>query len=160
MNANIGIVLRKGDREKMLSAIPQRLRTWGGETVEEDGPQRFSAQRLDGVEFQIYPVTQFIRGCLPSKEQTQVLEYAWMTGPALDAYEVWAKANRKALELHTFEAGLAALLGQASFWAVMFAPEGERLGVRVTVGVHEALRELRQGASDVSASEGFLAMST
>lgn len=160
MNANIGIVLRKSDREQVLSAISPRLRTWGGEIVEEEGPQRFSARGLEGVEFQLFPVTQFIRGRLPSEEQAQELEYAWMTGPALDTYEAWAKANREVSESHALEAGLAGLLGQASFWAVMFAPEGERLGVHFTVSVREAVQELRRGAGDVSASEGFLAMSS
>jgi hypothetical protein len=159
MNANLGIVFRKGDTEKILSVVPPRLRTWGGETVAEEGPQRFAAQSLEGVEFQLFPVTKFVRGRLPLNEQTHELEYAWMTGPTLDAYEAWAKANRDVAESHAFESGLAALLARLPFWALMFAPEGERLGNFVTVDMRQVMQELRRGASDVSASGGFLAMS-
>jgi hypothetical protein len=159
VNANVGIVFRKCDREKILSAEPPRLRTWGNEIVEEEGPQRFSAFGLEGVEFQLFPVTQFIRGRLPASARTQELEYAWMTGPALDAYEAWAKANRTPGS-HVFETGIAALLGQLSFWALLFAPESDRLGALVATDACGAIHELRRGVSDVAASAGFLAMSS
>jgi hypothetical protein len=159
MNASLGIVLRKSDREKVLSALPPRLRTWGSEIVEEEGPQRFSAFGLDGVEFRVNAVTKFIRGRLPANERTPELEYAGMTGPALDAYEVWAKSNSAVGESHVFETGLTALLVQLSFWALMFAPENDRLGAFVTVDACGAVHELRRGARDVVASKGFLAMS-
>lgn len=160
MNANLGIVFRKCDREKLLSPIPPRLRTWGNETIEEEGPLRFSAPGLDGVEFQTFPLTKFIRDQIPSSQQGQELEYAWMTGPHLDAYEIWAMANLEACEKHALEAALATLLENSSFWAVMFAPEGERLGVFGSADVRKAVRELRRGASDVVASEGFLIWSS
>src|ERR1700756_1648415 len=127
MNANLGIVIRKSDREKVLRALSPRLRTWGSETVEEEGSQRFSAVGLEGVEFQLFPVTKFIRDRLPSNEQANELEYAWMTGPVLDTYEAWAKANRDAFASHALETGLTVLFEQLPFWALMFAPEGERL---------------------------------
>jgi hypothetical protein len=160
MNANLGIVFRKSDREKLLSAASPRLRTWGSETVEEDGPQRFVAVGLEDVEFQLFPVTKFVRGKLPLLEQEQELEYAWMTGPALDTYEAWAKGNRDSSESHAFEVRLVALLERSHFWALMFAPEGERLGSFVTVDASRAVRELRRGASDVATSGGFLAVSS
>lgn len=160
MNVNIGIIFRKSDREKVLLSIPQRRRTWGVETFDEEGPRHFYAQSLAGVEFQIFPVTDFIRNSLPANEKSQELEYAWMVGPALDDYEVWAQSNREFPDLHTFEFGMVALLEKASFWALMFAPEGERLSSYLTADVHEAVMQLRYGASDVSSSEGFLAISS
>ena len=74
MNANLGIILRKSDRELALSPVPPRFKMWGGEAVEEERPQRFAALGLDGVEFELFPATKFIYGCLPTNEQTQELE--------------------------------------------------------------------------------------
>jgi hypothetical protein len=124
MNANLGIVFHKSDRETVLSAVPSRLRSWGAEVVEEEGPRRFSCRALDGVEFQLFPVTKFIRGRLPLNEQAHELEYAWMTGPALDAYKMWTKATHDVSETHALELGLVALLALLPFWALMFALRG------------------------------------
>lgn len=158
MNANLGIVLRKGDREQLLSELPFRFRSWGNHAFQEEGPQRFSAEGLEGLEFQLYPVTTFIRGRLPPAEQAHELEYAWVTGPALDTYETWAKANCAAPGSNPVENGLLTLFERSAFWALMFAPEGERLGSFLSVDARGAIEALRRGVSDVSASEGFLAV--
>lgn len=158
MNANFGIVLRKGDRESTLSQLAPRVRTWGGETVEEDGPRRYAFPGLEGVEFEIFPVTKFVRGRLPASEQASELEYVWMTGAGLDSYASWAQAHDEQAPGTSFETGLVSLLGRLKFWAVMFAPEGDRLGKFVNVSVNELTHMLRREVRDVAASEGFLAV--
>lgn len=158
MNANMGIVMSAVDKERVLALVAPRLRTWGGEVVEESGPRRFTASDLDGVEFELFAVTKFIRDRLPVGEQTKELVYAWMTGPTLDQYEEWAKASDDAAERHPFEVALLSLLGRLESWAVMFAPEGDRVGEFISVGPHDFVRMLRGSARDVTSGDGFVAI--
>lgn len=156
MNANLGIILRKQDRESILAPLAPRRRTWGGEVVEEENSQRFAAIGLDDIEFELFPITKFVSDRLPTAELTQKLEYAWMIGGALDAYELWARKNAAFATWSSLESQLLALLDRLNFWAVMFAPEGDRLGSVVAGDAGDAIRMLRSGVSDVSTSGGFL----
>lgn len=159
MNANFGIVLRKQDRELAFSQLTPRIRTWGGETVDEDRPHRYVFAGLEGIEFEVFPVTKFIRELLPVSEQELDLEYVWMTGDGLDCYASWAKMHDEGASAASFETGLASLLGRLGFWAVVFAPEGERLGKLVKVSVDQLTHILRYEIRNLTASEGFLAVS-
>lgn len=156
MNATLGIVLLKADREVKLSPLSPRFRTWGSEVVEEEGPQRFSFDEMPSAEFVLFPVTKFVRGKLPARVQTEELEYASIRGPGLDSYVSWAEINRDASSAHPFEAGLRALLSELEFWALIFAPEGERLGGISSTVADSAVRMLREGTSDLSLCTGFL----
>lgn len=66
--------------------------------------------------------------------------------------------NRDDSGLHAFESRLTGILEQLHFWALMFAPEGERLGSFVVADVGQAMQELRRGAYDIALSGGFLAV--
>ncbi|MGA3979498.1 hypothetical protein ACI2UK_27060 [Ralstonia nicotianae] len=155
MNANFGIVLRKVDRERVLSQLPPQIRKWCEETVVVGKP-RYVSPGLDEVEFEIYPVTKFIRSRLPASEQSAELEYVWMTGVGLDKYQSWAvEMNSKNSSL--FEIGFCQLLNSLNFWAVMLAPEGERIGDVVAVDVDNLVQILRRCVRDLNMCEGFLA---
>ena len=143
----------------MIPVGPRR-KTWGGEIVEEDGAQRFAVPGLENVEFELFPVTKFVSSQLPPAEQSQELEYAWMTGDALEAYERWSKVNASSPARSSLEVELGVLLTRLNFWALMFAPEGDRLRGIATVTAGDAVRMLRHGLSDVSECEGFLAVSS
>ncbi|WGS45459.1 hypothetical protein LFL97_22250 [Burkholderia sp. JSH-S8] len=158
MNANVGIVLRKSDREAVLSQLARQVRTWGDEVVEV-GDKQYGFPGLDDVEFQIYPVTDFILSRIPACERAADLEYAWMTGAGLDTYQLWVKEHDEVAPLGVFENSLVALLSRLHFWAVMCAPEGDRLATFVRVDALDAVLMLRRAARDLIASEGFLAVS-
>jgi len=81
-----------------------------------------------------------------------------MTGVGLDSYAAWVQTHDEQAPVAPFEAGLAALFGRVNFWAVMFAPEGDRLGKFVDVSVGELTHMLRRAVRDVAASAGFLAV--
>ncbi|WP_406806666.1 hypothetical protein [Burkholderia semiarida] len=156
MNANVGIVLRKRDRETVLLQLARQVRTWGEEVVEV-GEKRYGFSGLDDIEFQIYPVTRFILGRMPAGEQVADLEYAWMTGAGLDRYVSWVREHDEAAPLGVFEVSLVALLSKLHFWAVLCAPEGDRLATFVRVDALDMVKMLRRAVRDLTASEGFLA---
>jgi len=158
MNANFGIVLRGVDRRSVLSALGPRMRSWGDEVIVEEGAERFSFLGLDEVEFQIYPVTKFIASRLPSSERTADLEYAWMAGPGLDKYQQWAIQESITAPYGSFESSLVALLSKLGFWAVMFAPESDRLTTFAAVTPGQMIQMLRGAVRDVISSNGFLAI--
>ncbi|MGA3984505.1 hypothetical protein ACI2VE_25530 [Ralstonia nicotianae] len=158
MNANFGIVLRKDDREKVLSRLLPQIKRWGEETVVVGKP-RYVSPGLDEVEFEIYPVTKFIRSRLPASEQSAELEYVWMTGVGLDKYQSWA-VDMSSKDSSVFEMGFCQLLNSLNFWAVMFAPEGERLGEVVAVDVDNLVQILRRCIRDLNVCEGFLAVNS
>ncbi|MHA6912621.1 hypothetical protein ACQUJO_05695 [Ralstonia pseudosolanacearum] len=157
MNANFGIVLRKSDRESFFLQLPPRFRTWGQEVLEVAG-HRYIFPGLDGVEFGIYPVTKFIRGKLPVNEKLADLEYAWMTGRGLDKYQAWVMNGDDADHSNDFEPVFMALLSQLGFWAVMLAPEGDRLEAFFDAGPSDLAPILRKSLRDLTACEGFLAV--
>lgn len=157
MDVNLGIYLRKSDREAVLTPLPPRMRSWGDEMFEEEGPQRFSALELEGAEFEIYSSDGPVLDDFPADELGHELEYAYMTGCALDAYEQWAQENVSSPDLSEFEQGLAALLHRLQFWALVFAPESDRLEETVTVDVKEVIQKMRRGAEKVWDCDGFLA---
>jgi len=156
MNANLGIVLRKQDRVSAFQPIALPLRTWGDEVVVVDAPQRFSVDGLSDVEFEIFAVTKFIRNQLPIDEQSRELEYAWMTGAGLDAYEAWARTNDDGARANSFETTFRNVLNRLCFCAVMLAPESDRLGFRAHVSSDEMIHMLRHGLRDLASCKGFL----
>ncbi|WP_080002619.1 hypothetical protein [Burkholderia ubonensis] len=159
MNANLGIVLHKSERESTLRQLPPETRTWGDEVVEVDAPNRYAFPGLDGVEFHIYPVTDFIRSQLPASERSARLEYAWMTGAALSNYASWSKAHHDEAAFVPLELGFVTLLRQLRFWAVLFAPEGERVGEVAALSAEDTVRLLRCGVQSIAECPGFLALS-
>ena len=158
MNANFGIVLQKVDRDRILLPAPPRLRTWGDEVVREDAADRYAFEGLDEVEFVICPVTNFIRSRLPEDERAEGIEYAWMTGAGLEKYERWVAQSDTATPRGRFETAFATLLGRLRFWAVLLAPENDRLAKFSTVSSQEMLEMLRGAVRDLAASDGFLAI--
>lgn len=158
MNANFGIVLRNVDRRLVLAPLAPRMRTWGDETVREEGPDRYAYTGLEDVEFEICPVTKFIRSRLPASEQNTDIEYAWMTGAGLDRYQEWVAENGAVANYCSFESEFVRLLSELNFWAVMFAPENDRLGTFAMVSSGEAVEMLRRAVRDVASSDGFLAI--
>jgi hypothetical protein len=159
MNANLGVVLHKSERESMLRQLPRETRTWGDEVVNIDTPTRYVFTGLDGVEFHIHPVTDFIRTRLPASERSARLEYAWMTGAALSSYASWSKTHRDEAAFVPLELGFVTLLRQLRFWAVLFAPEGERVGEVAALSAENTVRLLRRGVRSIAESPGFLALS-
>ncbi|MBB6583675.1 hypothetical protein [Ralstonia solanacearum] len=157
MNANLGIVLRKAERDKILSQLPPQIKNWAGEEIVV-GKSRYVFPSLDKVEFEIYPITKFILSRLPASEQGEELEYAWMTGVGLDEYRSWLVREEDFKKPNAFEVSLSGLLNILDFWAVMLAPEGERLGEVVVADVDNLLRMLRRCVRDLDVCEGFLAV--
>ena len=157
MNATFGVVLRKVERWAVLRLLPPNTQSLAEETVEV-GPQRFSFPGLDEVEFEIHPVTEFIRLRLPTAERGAELEYAWMTGRGLDAYQAWARDAGPTTPAHSFERAFQALLGQLGFWAVMLAPETDRLEQFISVRANDMTQLLRRNVGDLRSSRGFLAV--
>ncbi|MCA8256713.1 hypothetical protein LGM89_25895 [Burkholderia sp. AU31624] len=159
MNANLGIVLHKSERESTLRQLPPETRSWGDEVVEVDAPNRYAFPGLDGVEFHIYPVTDFIRSRLPASERSASLEYAWMTGAALSSYASWSQTHHDEAAFVPLELGFVTLLRQLCFWAVLFAPEGERVGEIAALSAEDTVRLLRHGVQSIAECPGFLALS-
>ncbi|WP_232441737.1 hypothetical protein [Burkholderia ubonensis] len=125
----------------------------------EVGDKRYGFQGLDDVEFQIYPVTGFILSRIPAHERAADLEYAWMTGAGLDKYLLWVKEHDEFAPPGVFENSLVELLKKLHFWAVLCAPEGDRLATFVRGSALDVVLMLRRAVRDLIASEGFLAVS-
>lgn len=158
MNVNFGIVLPRVDRQSVLSALGPRMRGWGDAVVAEEGAERFAFPGLDEVEFRIYPVTKFIMSRLPHGERSADLEYVWMVGPGLEKYRQWVIRESIAAPYGSFEGALVTLLGRLRFWAVMFAPESDRLATFVAVTPGQMIGMLRGAVCDVISNNGFLAI--
>ena len=154
MNANFGIILRKTDRENLLSSVVE-TRTWGDEVV-ETGVIKYKFSGLENIFFQLYPLTEFVLNNLPENIRNESLEYAWMDGSALDSYEEWLRGD--VTNQSGFEQGIKSLIQSLSFCAVMFAAEGERLQQFVHVDEEGFISLLRKNVQDVFASNGFLAV--
>jgi len=157
MNANFGIILKKREREHLLSSLPRETRTWGEETVEV-GEVQYAYAPLDDVAFQIYPVTPFILDRLPDSLKSEELEYAWISGSGLESYELLLQGEQTTPEQScVFESGLTRLVGDLSGCAILFAPEGDRLGKFITCSSDEVISILRESIMHLTTSEGFLA---
>ncbi|WP_423394988.1 hypothetical protein [Burkholderia sp. LMG 21824] len=83
-----------------------------------------------------------------------------MTGAALRSYASWSKTPHDEAEFVPLELGFVTLLRQFSFWAVLFAPEGERVGEVAALGTEDTVRLLRCGVQSMAECPGFLALST
>ncbi len=81
-----------------------------------------------------------------------------MTGVGLDEYRSWLVGEEDFKKPNAFEVSLSGLLNILDFWAVMLAPEGERLGEVVVADVDNLLRMLRRCVRDQDVCEGFLAV--
>lgn len=156
MNANFGLILKKADRMRLLSAVVD-TRTWGDEIV-ETGVVKYKYSGLEDVFFQIYPLTDFVLNKLPETIRNESLEYAWMDGRALDTYEKWLVDDEIAGKSSDFEEGIKSLFQKTSFCAVMFAAEGERLQQFSHVDESEFISLLRASVRDIFSSNGFLAV--
>lgn len=156
MNANFGLILKKADRMRLLSAVVE-TRAWGDEIV-ETGVVKYKYSGLEDVFFQIYPLTDFVLNKLPETIRNESLEYIWMDGFALDAYEKWLAGGEITGQLSDFEEGIKALLQKTSFCAVMFAAEGERLQQFAYMDESEFISLLRKSVRDIFSSNGFLAV--
>jgi len=157
MNVNFGIILRKSIIDNLLSPLPPEFRSWGDEEVQID-ERRLSFAALENIEFQLFPVTQFVMDHLPAQLKGEELTYALITGKALDGYEEWVGNNDTAFsELHPFEKGLLEMIRRARETAIIFAPEGERLGEFVNVVPTVAISLLRLNVRNLAESKGFMA---
>ncbi|PCE30027.1 hypothetical protein [Burkholderia ubonensis] len=157
MDANFGIIAPKSELEVILFKRPPEIRYWGDEPVEVGAP-RYGYPGLNEIEFRICPLTTFMRGKLPPAQQAVDLEYAQMTGVGLDEYESSFVTAEDGTMMNAFEAGLTKLLNQFTFWAVLFAPGGDRLEEFLTVDMEGMMHELRRGVRDLRACNGFLAV--
>ena len=125
MNANLGIILRKSIIENLLSPLPPEFRTWGDAEVQVD-EKRLTFPALENVEFQPFPVTQFVADHLPAQLKGEDLMYAWMTGHAFDGYEEWVCNNDTAFpDLHSFEKGLLEMIREARGPLSYLRPKGK-----------------------------------
>lgn len=157
MNANFGIILRKSIVKTLLSPLAPVVRSWGDDEVEV-GEKKFTFPSLMNIEFQLYPLTEFVEGHLPIQLKGEELTYGWMTGRALDEYEEWVRNNDIATPgLRPFETGMLDLIRQARGATIMFAPEGERLGEFVSVEPTAAISLLRLSVKHLDESMGFMA---
>ena len=130
---------------------------WGDEEVGTD-QQTYNSPLIENIEFQLYPITQFIREQLPNQVNAMELEFASMSGKALDEYEEWVWDNDPDfVESHPFETGLIELIRQADVVALMFAAEGERVGEFVKVPAVVVVNLLRSNVKNLQESNGFLA---
>lgn len=158
MNANFGLILRKSMMELLLLPSEPIVRSWGNELV-EPGQRKYTFPLLEKIEYELYPLTSFIKNHLPTMVAIEEFEYAWMSGKALDEYEEWLLNNDVTTqEKHPFETGLFELIRQAGEAAIMFAPEGERLGEFVNVDSLCAIDLLRSSVTNIAESNGFLAI--
>jgi hypothetical protein len=157
MNASFGLILRKTTIESLLLPVAPIIRSWGDEEVEV-GEKIYNFPLLENIEFQLYPVTPFVKDHLSGQLSVAELEYAWIAGKALDEYEKWIWNNDAATqERHPFEVGCLELIRQADGGAIMLAPEGDRLGEFVSVEPSAAIALLRASVKNLDESKGFLA---
>jgi hypothetical protein len=86
MNAKIGLVMAKSTANLLLSSSHQEA-TWGSER-NAVGNKKYVFPALDRIEFQYYPVTQFIKDNLPDGMKKDDLVYVSMAGCGLETYEL------------------------------------------------------------------------
>ncbi len=83
-----------------------------------------------------------------------------MIGPGLDKYQAWVMNGDDEAHSNVFEPAFMALLSQLGFWAVMLAPEGDRLEAFVDAGPDDLVVMLRKCLCNFTECDGFLAIGT
>lgn len=157
MNANFGIILRKSMIETLLVSSAPIVRSWGG-IKEENSEKKYTFPSLANIEFQLYPLTEFIQSHIPLPLKDQELTFAWMNGQGIDEYEEWIRNSElTTAEKHPFETGLLEIIHEAHGATIMFAPEGERLGDFFIVEPTIAINLLRLSVKHLEDSKGFMA---
>ncbi|MBA1362078.1 hypothetical protein [Burkholderia gladioli] len=156
MNAKFGLVILKVDRMRFLKMLPPKTVRWGDEIYEVDSPSRYVSPIVMGVEFGVHPVTKFILNRLPEIIRSEELEFVSIDGPLIDKYQRWCSDGAEGVE--NFEIEFIDFLSRVNFWAVMFAPEGERLEDVVYLNFDELIPLLRKNVGDIPMSDGFLAI--
>ncbi|WP_186048835.1 hypothetical protein [Burkholderia gladioli] len=156
MNAKFGLVILKVDRMRFFKMLPPETVQWGDEIVEIDSPSRYVSSIVMGIEFGVHPVTRFILNRLPEGARCEELEFVSIDGPLLDEYQKWCLVGAEGRD--GFEIEFIDFLSRIDFWAVMFAPEGERLEDVVYLGCDELIPLFRKNFGDISMSDGFLAI--
>jgi len=147
----------KEERELLFTQLPPEKRYWGDKEY-ITAETRYQYKDYSGINFKLYPLTTFILKQIPKNICFKNLEYAWICGPELDNYENIISKYPFDESMTTFEVALLLILNSLSFWAVMFAPMGERLDKTVFVNSKDVIKLLRTCVYSIPDSDGFLAI--
>lgn len=162
MDAFLALIVRKESIEATFIPLPRETRQWGNEVLELEGEQEYTCESLADVRWRISPVTAFLQGKVSPLFTTGQATFVEMYGDGVDAYAAWlTQAEKEAIAdgaPHPFEQGLARLLESLHPWALLFAPESDRLDAYLTVDAAGAISLLRHHIRFQEMSDGFLAL--
>ena len=171
MNALLGIILRKADRERLLVPQPRETRTWGGE-IFEVGNVEYQYSGLPGITFGLSPLTEFVSSLMPETWISEEMEFARLSGDDLDEYDQYQwrirfrmgdpdifqfeneLAERNAL---AFEAGFDHLIGKLSLCAI-FLSINDELGDVIKIDHAGIVPLLRGSMRWLANTDGFVAV--
>jgi len=171
MNALLGIVLRRADRERLLVPLPRETRAWGDE-IFEVGDVKYRYSELPRIIFSISPLTEFVSSLLPKTWVSEEMEFVRISGDCLKEYADYQwrvrfrmddpfifqyeneLAQKNAL---VFEAGLDDLIGKLPICAI-FLSSDDKLGDVVQTDLASAIPLLRKGMMNLTDIEGFVAV--
>jgi len=157
MNASFGLILPQDFVFANFTVAAQEIRHWGDEVI-EIGEPRLVCASLEGAFFQALPVTGFVRQHLANKFLSGNPLYLSINGDIVDAYVQWlADGDMRPSDTHVLEVWLLDLMVGAGSGAILFAPEGDRLGTFFDANGAEIVASLRLNVKDSWDSPGFLA---
>lgn len=164
MDASLALIVRKESIEATFIPLPRETRQWGNEVLELEGEQEYTCESLADVRWRISPVTAFLQGKVSPLFATGQAMFVETYGDGVDAYAVWLmQTEEEALAegtLHPFEQGLARLLESVHLWALLFAPESDRLDAYLTGDAAGVISLLRHHIRFQEMSDGFLALAS
>jgi len=171
MNALLGMVLRRADRERLLVPLPRETRIWGDE-IFEVGDVKYQYSGLPRITFNISMLTAFVSNLLPETWVSEEMEFARISGDCLKEYAdcqwrvrfrmddpfVFQYENELAQKnALVFEEGLGDLIEKLPICAI-FLSSDDKLGDVVQIDTVNAISLLREGMMNLTDIEGFVAV--
>lgn len=157
MIADLGIVVPRSVRTKLLSELPRETRTWGEETFVV-GELYHCYPGLESVKLQVFPLGKFIARFLPNSWGDLDLEYVGLGGAGKSDYLKWVDFDRGPEVEHVFEQGLKSLLKEAGTCALTLVPDDEALEMIGTTDLNSLPQILRAHLLNAGRSPGFVAL--
>ena len=155
MIADLGIVLPRQVRIRILSELPRETKNWGEETFVV-GDLYHYYPKFENVMLQVFPLGKFIARLLPSTWHDLDLEYVGIGGVGKTEYVDWVDFESNPEIEHKFERGLKSLLSDAGNCALILVPDDEVVEKIGSVTPRAVSQILRSHLQNSCRSPGFV----
>lgn len=157
MIADLGIILPRQVRIRILSELPRETRSWGDENFIV-GDIYHCYPNLENVLLQVFKLGKFIARLLPPAWHNLDLEYVGIGGVGKSDYLNWLDFECGPEIEHIFEKGLESLLSDAGSCAFVLVPDDETVEEVGSVSASALPKILRRHLQNDCRSPGFFAI--